>query len=445
MRTPFVAIIGLPNSGKSTLYNKILHRYTALTHDEAGTTRDRAYALTDWNGLSFYLVDTAGIVNKPDSELEKSVQKQTAIAAEEADLIMLVVDGRTPLSNQDLQIAQNLKRLKKPIILAVNKIDTRNTKTAEQISEYQRLGLNSYPTSAINGAGIGDLLDAVTADLKDFKTQTEEDPDRTKIAFVGKPNVGKSSLINALIKQERLLVHDSAGTTRSTVEIPFSSEIEIDGQKTEHKFLLLDTAGIKRKWKQDTDVEAAAAFQSIRTISNTDVALFVLDASKELTVQDQVVASDIIEQNKPVVVLLNKIDKLDNEEKNKFIDRLPHFLPMLWFAPVVYTSAVTSEGMDMLLKLAYDAYAIADKQIEPEALDKFLDKVIKENMPGKIEDERAPKIYNLKQTGTRPPVFKVTVNFPAAIATSWKRWFEKQFRLKFGFEGSPIVIKYIRK
>jgi GTP-binding protein len=437
MRTPLVAIIGLPNSGKSTLYNKILHQHKALVFGEAGTTRDRAYGPTSWNGLDFILIDTAGIVNKPDSELEKNVQRQTAIAQEEADLIMLVVDGKTPLSDKDFQVAQNLSRLKKPILLAVNKIDSRNAKTESQIAEYQKLGLDMFPTSAVNGAGIGDLLDQIVKNLEEFKTESLEDSDRIKIAFIGKPNVGKSSLINALIKQERLLVHDEAGTTRSTVEIPFESN--------EHKFLLLDTAGIKKKWKQESDVEAAAAFQSIKTLSQTDVAFFVVDASEEIKVADQIVAEDILAQNKPVVVLLNKIDKLSKDEQDHLLDILPHYLPQLWFAPVLFVSALTSQGMDLLLKFAYEAHTTADRELDPNELDTFLDKFLEEHMPGKIEDERAPKIYNIKQAGIRPPTFRVTVNFPSAIAPAWQNLFEKHFRLKFGFEGTPVLIKYIRK
>jgi GTP-binding protein len=438
MRTPLVAIIGLPNSGKSTLFNKVLHRNSALVHGEAGTTRDRAYALTDWNGLSFYLIDTAGIVPNPDSDLEKNVQKQTAIAQEEADLILYVVDGQTRLSSKDLQVGQQLSRLKKPIVVAVNKIDVRNTKTELAISEYLKLGLESLiPTSAANGSGVGDLLDAVVEKLLEYKSEVIEDPERLKIAFIGKPNVGKSSLINALIKQERLLVHDKAGTTRSTIEIPFESG--------GNKFLLLDTAGIKKKWQQDSDVEAAAAFQSIRTLSDTDVALFVVDATEEIKVADQSVAEDILEEHKPVVVLLNKIDMLSKDEQSHLLDILPNYLPQLWFAPVLFTSSKTGQGLDLLLKLAYDSYHSAEREVEPDVLDEFLAMIVKDHMPGKMDDERAPKIYNIKQVGTKPPVFKITVNFPSAIADSWKRWFEKQFRLKFGFEGSPIVIKYVRK
>ncbi len=319
----------------------------------------------------------------------------------------------------------------------MNKIESLNNKTETQIADYQKLGLDLFPTSAINGAGIGDLLDQIVEKLKVFKTKSLEDSDRVKIAFIGKPNVGKSSLINALIKQERLLVHDQAGTTRSTVEIPFES--------AEHKFLLLDTAGIKKRWKQESDVEAAAAFQSIKTLSQTDVAFFVVDASDEIKVADQTVAEDILMQNKPVVVLLNKIDKLSKEDQVHLLDILPHYLPQLWFAPVIFTSAITSQGMDLLLKFAYDVHTMADKEIDPDELDTFLDKFLEEHMPGKIEDERAPKIYNIKQTGTRPPVFRVTVNFPSAIAKAWQNLFEKNFRLKFGFEGTPIIIRYVRK
>jgi GTP-binding protein len=439
MKIPLVAIIGLPNSGKSTLFNKILERRAALTYPEAGTTRDRAYGLTTWNNLPFFLIDTAGIVPRPDSELEKNIQKQTAIAKEEADLIVLVVDGKTNLASNDLSVAQKLNRTGKPIVLAVNKIDVRNTRTETMGQVFQKLGLGQpFLTSSVNGTGIGDLLDAIVEKLKpEFGNQTADELSGLKIAFLGKPNVGKSSLINALIKQERLIVHEKAGTTRSTVEIPFESA----GQK----FILLDTAGIKRKWDQDSDVEAAAAFQSIKTLAQTDVALFVLDASSDIAVQDQTIAAEILDQGKACVIVLNKIDKVTPEIQSRLLDILPDYLPQMWFVPVVFTSAQTGEGLEMLLKLAKDAFAAGDRQIEPEELDQFLQAMLVAHMPGKIEDQRAPKLFSLTQIGVHPPTFKMLVNFPAAIATAWKRWFEKQFRHKFGFEGTPIEIKYIRK
>jgi GTPase len=437
MKTPLVAIIGLPNSGKSTLFNKVLERRAALTYPEAGTTRDRAYGLTTWNGLSFYLIDTAGIVRNPNSDLEKNVQKQTAIARQEADLILLVVDGKTPPTQEDLHIASQLNKIGKPIVLVTNKLDARNTKSDAAAFEYQKLGLGQpYLTSAVNGIGVGDLLDAVVNALKEkFPQESTDAPEGIRIAFVGKPNVGKSSLINALLKQERLLVHDRAGTTRSVVEIPFTHN--------DRNFILLDTAGIKKKWQQDTDVEAAAAFQSIRTITQTDVVFFVLDASLDFTVQDQSISSDILDAGKAVVIVLNKTDKLTKEEQDRILDILPDYLPQMWFVPVLFTSTATGQGIDMLLKFAVDVLEISKKQIEQADLDNFLQKTVYENMPGKIEDQREPKIY--RQIGIRPPTFKMTVNFPAAIATSWKRWLEKQFRLKFGFEGTPIIIRYIRK
>ncbi len=438
MRIPLVAIIGLPNSGKSTFFNKVLERRTALTYPEAGTTRDRAYGLATWNGLPFYLIDTAGLIKRPTSELEINIQKQTAIAAEEADLILLLVDGKTNPSSEDLRVSAQLTQTGKPVVLGVNKIDVRNTKTQTAGETYQKLGLGQpFMMSSVNGSGLGDVLDEIVNKLKDeFGKQTIDEEGRLKIAFVGKPNVGKSSLINALIKQERLLVHDKAGTTRSTVEIPF----EVNGQK----FLLLDTAGIKKKWDQDTDVEAAAAFQSIRTITQTDVALFVIDAAKEIEVGDQIIASQILEQGKACVLLLNKIDQVDKDKQDKLLDMLPHYLPQMWFLPVIYTSAKTGQGLDLLLKFAQGAASAAQNEIDPSELDAFLDKILTESMPGKMDDQRAPKIYNLKQIGTNPPTFKIAVNFPAAIAEAWKKWFEKQFRLRFGFEGTPIDIKYIK-
>jgi GTP-binding protein len=439
MKTPLVAIIGLPNSGKSTFFNKVIEQRKALTYPEAGTTRDRAYALTTWNDFSFYLIDTAGLVRNPQSELEKNVQKQTEIAREEADMILLVVDGQTPLASNDLSTAGNIRQAGKKVLVAVNKIDVRNTKTQTQASTYVKLGLGTpFMISSVNGSGIGDLLDAIVNDLKSkYPAETKEPETGLKIAFVGKPNVGKSSLINALIKQERLLVHHTAGTTRSTVEIPF----EHHGQK----FILLDTAGIKKKWKQESDVAAAAAFQSIKTLDRTDVVFFTIDVSLELTTADQAVAAQIQESQKSCVLVLNKIDLLDEKQRDQVLDSLPHYLPQMWFLPVLFASALTGQGLDLLLKFAQEAQAAARMTISQTELDAFLEKILAEKMPGKMDDQREPKIYSLKQTGILPPIFQMTVNFPAAIATAWKKWFEKQFRLKFGLEGTPIVIKYTKK
>lgn len=438
MSLPLMAIIGLPNSGKSTLFNKILERRSALTHPEAGTTRDRAYGRTKWNGMDFYLVDTAGITERPDSELEKNIQRQTKIAIEESDVIILLVDGKTEPSQKDIAVARQLTRSKKPIVLGMNKIDTRSKKTEERALAYRKLGLNEpVLLSAANGSGVGDLLDAITGKLQGFDKQEAIYENRLKVAFVGKPNVGKSSLINALLKQDRLLVDSKAGTTRSTVEIPFSFE--------NRDFLLLDTAGIKRKWKQDVDIEAAAAMQAIRTIPQVDVGLFVLDASAEVMFQDQAVAQRVLDNDKPVVVVLNKIDLLSEKQRDEYLDRLPDYFPQLWWAPVVFVSAKTNFGLAQMLKLANEAHEKSGKKVEAEDLDAFLDKMLKEHMPGKMADQRAPKIYNLKQIGTYPPAYKLTVNFPAAIANSWRKFFEKQLRLKFGFEGTPIQIRYIQR
>lgn len=439
MKIPLVAIIGLPNSGKSTFFNKVLERRSALTHNDAGTTRDRAYGLAAWNGMSFYLIDTAGIVPRANSPLEKNIQKQTLIAQEEADLIILMVDGKSIPSSQDLAVASRLRKSKKPVILAVNKIDVQNAKFASQGESYIKLGLGDpFLMSSINGSGMGDVLDKITEELKKtFDGAQEEYPGRLRVAFIGKPNVGKSSLINALLKEDRMIVDSTAGTTRSSVEIPF----DYRGKQ----YLLIDTAGIKKKWKQDIDIEAAAMMQSLRIISQVDVALFVVDSTETMTTQDQVISQRILEQDKPVIVLLNKADKLSEEEQQKRLDILPDYFGQLWWAPVVFTSATKEFGLDKALTFAYDVHETANKELEPEELDLFLDKMLEKHMPNKIEDERKPKIYNIKQIGVRPPTFRVAVNFSSAIATAWKRLFEKQFRLKFGYEGTPIIITYDKR
>ncbi|MBI4049445.1 MAG: ribosome biogenesis GTPase Der [Candidatus Doudnabacteria bacterium] len=438
MNTPIVAIIGLPNTGKSTFFNKVLGMRKALTYPEAGTTRDRHFGLTSWNGMDFYLVDTAGLA-APKSDLEQNIQKQTLLAIDQADLILLMVDGKTPPGSRDFAVAQKLTQSKKPVILVANKIDSRTTKVESLASEYVKLGLGKpFLVSSVNGTGIGDLLDEIVRILKLSTINYQLSPEQgLRIAFIGKPNVGKSSLINALLKQERLLVHHEAGTTRSAVDIPF----DFDNQK----FLLYDTAGIKKKWKQDADVAAAAAFQSLRILSLTDVVLFVLDSSTALAVQDQAIAAQIVEANKSLVVVINKVDLISKPEQDKLLNMLPDYFSKAWWAPVVLISAKTGMNLEVMLKLVIQVHEQSQKQIPQEALDGFLEKILDQHMPGKMEDQRAPKLYNLKQIGVKPPTFKLTVNFPAALAAAWKKLFEKQFRLKFGFEGTPVIINYAKR
>lgn len=439
MNFPLVAIIGLPNSGKSTLFNKILENRQALIHPTAGTTRDRAYGCTSWNGFEFYLVDTAGIA-RASSDLEKNIQKQTDIALNEADLILLVSDGTTDPGNQELQIATRLTRSRKPTLSVVNKIDVQNAKTISSAEQYRKLGLGQpFSVSAVNGSGIGDLLDEIVKKLNSqFEIRNSKITDYgLRIAFIGKPNVGKSSLINTLLKQERLIVDKKAGTTRSSVEIPFA----FHGTN----FTLIDTAGIKRKWKKDFDVETAAANQALRMIQAVDVVLFVLDASASLTTQDQAIARKIVEEQKPTVVVLNKTDLIGTRTQETVLARLPDYFSSLWWAPVVFVSAKTGLNLDVCLKLAQIAYEKSRQIIPQETLDEFFDQAVKTNIPGKMDDQRAPKLYNLKQTGSNPPQFTLTVNFPAAIATPWKNKFEKQFRLKFDFQGTPVLINYRKR
>jgi len=439
MNTPLVAIIGLPNAGKSTFFNKVLGQKKALIYPEAGTTRDRHYGLTEWDGWSFYLIDTAGIINRPNAPLEKDIQKQTDIALDEADLILFLIDGKSELSDKLLTAASKLKHSRRPVLIALNKIDTRNQKSENSLITFRKLGLGkAHPVSSINGSGMGDFLDAVVLKLKEkFPAREKDETARLKLAFLGKPNVGKSSLINALLKEDRLIVSATPGTTRSTVDIPFTYK--------DREYLLLDTAGIKRRWKTDTDVETAAAMQALRTMAHVDVALFVLDASQKITVQDQTIAQKIVEENKSLVILLNKSDLINEKDQQKILDILPDYFPMLWWAPVVFTSSKTGKGLDLVLQFACEVFDQTKREIAQEELDSFLDEVLEKHFPGKMDDQRAPKIYNLKQIGVTPPQFKILVNFPAAVAPAWKKHLEKQLRLKFDLRGTPIIINYVRR
>lgn len=435
-RLPIVAIVGEPNAGKSTLLNKIAGLRAAVTSIVAGTTRDRQYVDTSWNGVDFTLVDTAGITFGGQQELEQELTAQIDRALTEADLILLVVDSKTGADVMDRQALLKFRKSKKPVVLAVNKLDS-PTKLREFGPEFDKLGLkNIFPVSAQTGRGVGDLLDFVTAELKKLNLEKPEKPTGIPVAIVGKPNVGKSSLVNQILGEERVVVSNIPGTTRTAIDVA----IKFDGQN----ITLIDTAGLKKKSYRQAQPDVYSVFQTFKSIRRSEVVLFMIEGNETITKQDQAIAGEILDLGKGVIILVNKMDQFDGEHK-ALHDYVSHHFPFLWFAPVFFVSALTGEGVNEALAAIKPIYDARAKVIEQEEIDRLLAYTLEKNPPRRMLDQKVPKVYGLKQTGSFAPMFELLVNHPAAISTQYRRYLEKQIIQKLGFWGTPIKLHLVKK
>jgi len=433
-REALVAIVGEPNVGKSTLMNKIVEARIALTSAVAGTTRDRFYAPATWNSVDFSLIDTAGIILEQRDELEKNVQKQVEIAIAEADLIIYVLDGKKPADSINRNIMLKLRKQKKDVLLVINKIDSPK-KFVEMVAEYSFTGFKQiFPVSAVSGMGTGDLLDGITESLKKQGFgQIEKDPSTISVAIIGKPNVGKSSLFNKIIGEERVVVSAVPGTTRNVVD----TDLTYKG----HKIKFLDTAGLKRKEKNQPLPDIYAALQTIRAMRKADVCLFMIDASEGISQQDQRIAGEIVEASKGFVLVANKIDLLQGKKKDQLFGQLPDYFPFLWWAPAVPISAKDGEGVKEVLDYILKIEENRKKEIDAQVLKDFFYAKQKIRQPQRLRDERVPKVYSLQQTGTNPPVFLMMVNEPSAISMQFRKFIQNAIMKELGFWGTPIVLK----
>jgi GTP-binding protein len=434
MREALVAIVGEPNAGKSTLLNKILEERIALTSNVAGTTRDRFYAPTFWNGIDFTLVDTAGIVLDQRDELEKNVQKQVDIALQEADLILYVLDGKKGPEALDRNVLLKLRKKKKDVIVVINKIDSPK-KNLETVDQYRFTGFKEIvAVSSVAGIGTGDLLDLITKNLEARGyTKYEKDPTEISVSLVGKQNVGKSSIFNKVLGEERVVVSNVPGTTRNVVD----TDITYKGKKI--KFL--DTAGLKKKDKNQALPDIYATFQTIRAMHKSDVCILVIDSSIGITQQDQRIAGEIVEAGKGLIVVANKTDLLSEKEQLKLEGNLPDFFEFLWWAPAVPVSAKTGEGISTMLDFVLQIEENRHKQIDPEELTKFFKSKVKQREPQRQRDERIPKVYSLSQIATNPPVFKMMVNEPSAISMQFRKFLQNSIIKELGFWGTPVLLK----
>lgn len=430
MSKPIVAVVGRPNVGKSTLFNRLAGERISIVQDTPGVTRDRIYADVEWLNYKFTLIDTGGM--EPDTEdiILRQILNQAQIAIETADVIIFVTDVKQGVTEADAQVANMLRRTKKPVVLAVNKVDDMRKENLD-VYEFYSLGIGEvYPVSAGQALGLGDMLDAVCAHFPEG-AENAEDEDVIRVALIGKPNVGKSSLINRILGEERLIVSNIPGTTRDAIDTPF----ELDGQK----YVLIDTAGMRRKSKIKEDIEKFSIIRAVAAVERCDVAVLVIDAQEGITDQDTKIAGIAHERGKAAIVAVNKWDAIEKDDKtmNKFLKDIANELAYMAYAPRVFISALTGQRVIKMLDTVREVYANNCLRVSTGVLNDVLVEAMAMQQPP-AEKGRQLKIYYMTQVGIKPPTFVIFVNDRELMHFSYRRYIENQLRQNFGFKGTPI-------
>lgn len=435
MSLPIVAIVGRPNVGKSTMVNRLAENNEAIVHEMRGVTRDRSYHTADWNGRSFTLIDTGGIEMGSDDAFQSSITSQALAATDEADVIVFLVDGQTGINADDEEVARILRRSKKPVLLAVNKLDS--VKQEGEIWEFYQLGLGDpHPVSALHGTGTGDLLDVIVSLFPEDKVE-EDELDSVNVAIIGRPNAGKSSLTNKLTNNDRSIVSDVAGTTRDAID----TTVEHEGRY----YTIVDTAGLRKKSVVHEDVEYYGFVRAMRAIDRAQVVLLVIDATLGLTDQDQRVAGMAAERGCAMVVLLNKWDLVEGPEaKAEIRERIEDRLTFVGYAPVIAISALSGKNVHRIWDAIDTAYEQYSSVISTSRLNVWLQD-IREFGHTISKGKRILKLKYVTQTGTEPPFFTFFCNHPDLIEPSFERYLENRLRQTFGFEGTPIRMKFKKK
>ena len=431
-----VAIVGRPNVGKSTLFNKLIGDRLSIVKNEPGVTRDRLYRETEWSGKEFLLVDTGGLEPRTNDFMMSKIKQQAQVAIDEADVIIFLVDGKAGITGLDEDVANVLRKQDKKVVVAVNKIDN-YMRDQENILEFYALGFEEViGISGEHKTNLGDLLDAVVEKFDDEKEVEEEDS--LKIAILGRPNAGKSSLVNKLLNEERSIVSDMAGTTRDAID----SSLKYDGDK----FTLIDTAGIRRKSKVEDSIEYYSVLRAVKSIKRADVCVLMLDATELLTDQDKRVAGLIYEERKPIIIAVNKWDLIEknNNSVKEFTDLVKADLSFLDYAQIVTISALTGKRTINILEQARFINEEYHKKITTGLLNQILAEIIAQN-PVPTRKGRAVKINYATQVSQAPPKFVFFSNNPDLIHFSYQRYIENKLREYFGFEGCPIDIVFNRK
>ena len=438
MAKPLVAIVGRPNVGKSMLFNKLTGQRTSIVEDTPGVTRDRIYGTCEWCGRTFSLVDTGGIEPGTDSDMLKFMRRQAEIGIELADAIIMVADVRSGVTAADQDVATMLRKSGKPVALAVNKCDSTGLVNPDAF-EFYSLGIGDlFETSAVHGHGTGDLLDWVLENIPDTQDE-EEDDDVIKVAIVGKPNVGKSSLLNRILGEERVIVSNVAGTTRDAIDSYFENETG--------KYCFIDTAGMRRKSKVDDAIEKYSNMRSISAIDRADVCLILVDANDGVTEQDTKIAGLVHEAGKAAIIIVNKWDAVEDKETNTMRDmeaKVRSGLSYMLYAPVLFISALTGARVDKLFQLIQDVHAQNTMRITTGALNSVLADATARVQPPTDKGRRL-KIYYMTQASTKPPHFVIFCNDARLFHFSYQRYLENQIREVFGLQGTPVRITIRQK
>ncbi|EOU1464399.1 ribosome biogenesis GTPase Der [Clostridium perfringens] len=433
MSKPIVAMVGRPNVGKSTLFNKLAGKRISIVQDTPGVTRDRVYAESEWLNRKFTMIDTGGIEPESSDIIVKQMRRQAQIAIEMADVIVFVVDGKEGLTAADQEVAQMLRKSKKPVVLVVNKID--RLALEENSYEFYNLGIGDPITiSASQGLGLGDMLDEVVKYFND-PSEDEEDDEYIRIAMIGKPNVGKSSLINRLLGEERVIVSNVPGTTRDSIDSYLETE---DG-----KFILVDTAGLRRKSKVKEEIERYSVIRTYAAIEKADVAILVIDAEQGITEQDEKIIGYAHEMNKAIMVVVNKWDLIEKDDKtlSNYQKDLQQKLKFMPYAKYLFISALTGQRVHKILSTAKYCYDNYSKRVSTGLLNDVISKAVLMKEPPVVALKRL-KIYYGTQVATKPPKFVFFVNDPNLLHFSYGRYLENQLRESFDFDGTGIEIEY---
>ncbi len=430
MSKPIVAVVGRPNVGKSTLFNRLAGERISIVQDTPGVTRDRIYADVEWTGRKFTLIDTGGMEIGAEDVILKQILQQAEIAIETADVILFITDAKAGMTDDDKQVANMLRRTKKPVVLAVNKIDNVN-RDSMNIYEFYELGIGDpIAISAGQALGLGDMLDEVISYFPE-NAEAEEEEEVIKVAIIGKPNVGKSSLINKILGEDRLIVSNIPGTTRDAIDTP----IEIDGQK----YVFIDTAGMRRKSKIKEEIERFSIIRAVTAVERCDVAILVIDANEGITDQDTKIAGIAHERGRAAIVAVNKWDAIEKNDKtmNQYLKDIGNELAYMPYAPKVFISALTGQRITRMLELIQTVYQNHALRISTGVLNDVLIEATAMQQPP-ADKGRQLKLYYMTQVSIKPPTFVIFVNDRELFHFSYKRYIENQLREAFGFVGTPV-------
>lgn len=431
---PIIAIVGRPNVGKSTLFNRIAEERLSIVDDSKGVTRDRLYTRAEWLGREFILIDTGGI-EQDDVPFMEQIQLQAEIAMEEADVIIFTTNVLDGITSDDEYIAQLLYRTEKPVIVATNYLD--NAERRDDLYEFYSLGFDYVVgTSAVHGIGVGDLLDQV---LKLVPAEQEQTPDDTiKFSLIGRPNVGKSSLVNALLGEERVIVSDVAGTTRDSIDTPFTYN--------KQKYMVIDTAGIRRKGKVQEKVEKYSVLRALSAIDRSNIVLVVLDAVTGIQEQDKRIAGLAIEAGKGIIFVVNKWDAVEktNATMQEFIEQIHDAFKYVDYAEIVFLSALTKQRLHTLFPMIHTVHDNQHRRVSTSVLNEILQEAVLLNPPPMHKQKRL-KLYYSSQVGVEPPTFVLFINNDELAHFSYKRYLENKIREAFAFEGTPIRLVFREK